>query len=209
MTNKQLIVKWVRNIPMYEKNYDVLNMLLNNTNDRFFVRIMTELAKGNLELSDFETILGGPGYDDVLLEQFKRRDAIRADLELLLNANDAFNVYDEDLITSINENLFVNSNETNIVEEVKDEEIYNFFKNNPASSLLYRKHMNILLKQFNTRIIDRNFLNRYIGVPVIPINYNNIILTKEDKQSALRKGITIDEVKKLKSLSYYYRVRGD
>ena len=46
-------------------------------------------------------------------------------------------------------------------------------------------------------------------VPIIPINYKDVILTEDDKLWALSKGIDISEAKKIKSLSYYYRGRGE
>lgn len=208
MRDKERIIKWIESIPMYSKDYDILNLLLNYTNDRFFVRIMTELAKGNILLSDFETVLGGPSYDINLLTSFERRDKIAADLELILNANDAINVSNPDLNTSIYENFIVNATETDIVEEVEEEELYNFFKQ-PSSNLLYRIHKDKLLELFNNNTIDKNFLNLYVGVPIIPINYNDVILTETDKQFGLSKGLSMEEVKKIKSLSLYYRVRGD
>ena len=75
---------------------------------------------------------------------------------------------------------------------------------------LYRIHKQKLLDLYNagpTEGIDKNFLYQYTGVPIIPINYNDVILTEDDKKFALSKGISLGEMKKIKSLSYYYRKR--
>jgi hypothetical protein len=207
MTDKELIIKWIENITLYEKDYDTLNMLL-NTNDKFFVRVMTEIAKGNLYLSDFETLIGGPSYDSKLRENFMLNEKMQEDLNLILSSNDAINGYNEAINKAINENLLVSPNNTDLVEEVMEEDIYNFFKHTPESSLLYRLHKQKLLDQYNSGVIDSGFLNKYIGVPIIPINYNDIVLTEDDKLFALSKGISLSEAKKIKSLSYYYRGRG-
>ena len=142
MTDKELIIKRINNLSLYEKEYDILNMLL-NTNDRFFVRVMTEVAKGNLRLRYFETLIGGPSYDNKLEERFILSEKIRKDLDLILAANDALTSFDEKLNKSIYENLLVSSENvqaTDWIEEVIDEDIYNFFKYTPESSMLYRIH---------------------------------------------------------------------
>jgi len=206
MTDKELIIKYVENLTLYEKDYDTLNLLL-QTNDRFFVRVMTEIAKGNLQLSDFETVLGGPSYDKRVEENFVLSKKIQEDLNLILAANDAVNNYDERLDRSIYENLLVGSDQVELIEEVQDEDIYNFFKHTPESSMLYRKHKANLLSLYNSGYVQPSFLNVYLGVPIIPINYNYVILTEDDKQFALSKGISLNEVKKIKSLNYYYRTK--
>lgn len=211
MTNKELVIKWINNLTIYEKDYDTLNMLL-KTNDRFFVRAMTEIAKGNLHLSDFETLIGGYSYDEKLRENFELTEKMKSDLELVLAANDAVTSFDENLNKSIYENLLVSSLKEELIEEVIDEDIYNFFKYTPESSFLYRIHKQKLLDLYNagpTEGIDKNFLYQYTGVPIIPINYNDVILTEDDKKFALSKGISLGEMKKIKSLSYYYRGKGD
>lgn len=204
MTDKQMIIKWINNKTLYEKDYDTLNVLL-HTNNRFFVRVMTEIAKGNLQLSDFETVIGGPSYDSRLKENFVLSEKMQKDLELVLSANDAINGFNEGLNKSIYENLLVESDKTALIEEVEEDDIYNFFKYTPEASLMYRVHKEKMLAQYNNGFIDTGFLNLYIGIPIIPINYNDVILTEDDKLFALTKGITIDEVKKIKSLNYYYR----
>lgn len=207
MTDKELIIKWINNKTLYEKDYDTLNMLM-NTNDRFFVRAMTEIAKGNLQLSDFETVIGGISYDKVVEEKFVVSMAMQEGLDLILAANDAVNNVDEELNKEIYENLIVSTDKADLFEELVDEDIYNFFKYTPEASLLYRIHKDKLLEQYNSGIIDKGFLNLYIGIPVIPINYNNVILNEDDKLFALSKGMSIEEIKKIKSLSYYYRGKG-
>lgn len=210
MTDKELIIKWINNLTLYEKDYDILNMLL-NTNDKFFVRIMTEIAKGNLRLSDFETLIGGYSYDEKIKSGFELSKKMREDLDLILAANDALVVFDEKLNNSIYSNLLVSSEKTDLIEEVIDEDIYNFFKYTPESAILYRMHKQKLLELYNNGPedgIDRNFLYQYIGVPIVPINYNDVILTEDDKRFALSKGISLNEMKKIKSLSYYYRGKG-
>ena len=207
MTDKELIIKWIETRTLYEKDYDTLNMLL-NTNDKFFVRVMTEIAKGNLQLSDFETVIGGPSYDKRMEENFILSEKMQKDLELILGANDAINRFDAVLNKAIYENLLVSSENVELVEEVLDDDIYNFFKYTPESSILFREHKAKLLQQYNSGVFDRGFLNRYIGVPIIPINYNDVVLTESDRLFALSKGISLNEVKKIKSLSYYYRSKG-
>lgn len=207
MTDKELIISWLENLTMYEKDYDTLNMLL-QTNNKFFVRVMTELAKGNLHISDFETVIGGISYDKSNEERFQLSRKIEKDLDLILGANDSMNRFNASLNNLIYENLLVSGDRTDLIEEVVDEDVYNFFRHTPESSQLYRQHKNILLKLYNESKIDSAFLNRYIGVPIIPINYNDVILTEDDKHFALSKGITMEEVKKIKSITYYYRTKG-
>ena len=207
MTDKELIIKYINNTTLYEKDYDTLNMLY-NTNNRFFVRVMTEIAKGNLYLSDFETLIGGPSYDSRIKSKFILSEKIQEDLDLILNANDAVTSFDQGLNTSIYENLIVSSGATALIEEVEDEEIYDFFKHTPESGLLFRIHKEKLLTQYVNGNVSPSLLNAYISVPIIPINYRDIILTEDDKLFGLSKGITMDEVKKIKSLSHYYRGKG-
>lgn len=211
MTTKERIFKWIDDLVVYEFDYEILVKLI-NTNDKFFVRIMTELAEGNLLLDDFETLIGGVSFDKIVQDKFIQQQSIEEDLNLILTANDFIN--DEGAINKeiaenflLDLNTIVNPDKT-LLEEVTEEEIYSFFKNTPESSILSRINKDILLEQYYNGNIDKNFLNRYIGLPIVPINYNNIVLTEEDKQFALRKGISLNEVKKMKSLRYYYKAKG-
>lgn len=211
MTTKERIFKWIDDLVVYEFDYEILVKLI-NSNDKFFVRIMTELAEGNLLLDDFETLIGGKSFDKIVEDKFIQQQSIEEYLNLILTANDFIN--DEGAIHKetgenflLDLNTIVNPDRT-LLEEVTEEEIYSYFKNTPESSILSRINKDILLEQYYNGNIDKNFLNRYIGLPIVPINYNNIILTEEDKQFALRKGISLNEVKKMKSLRYYYKAKG-
>ena len=211
MTTKERIFKWIDDLVVYEFDYEILVKLI-NTNDKFFVRIMTELAEGNLLLDDFETLIGGPSFDKIVEDKFIQQQSIEEHLNLILTANDF--ISDEGAINKeiaenflLDLNTIVNPDQT-LLEEVTEEEIYSYFKNTPESSILSRINKDILLEQYYNGNIDKNFLNRYIGLPIVPIDYNNIILTEEDKQFALRKGISLNEVKKMKSLRYYYKAKG-
>lgn len=208
MTDKERILLWLDNLVVYEKDYDILLRLL-TTNDKFLITILKELAKGNLILDDFETVLGGPSYDRIVEEKFKQAEQVEESIRLILEANDFINNYDASIYNDIYKNLLLlpEGNEE-LIEEFTEEEIYSFFNNTPESNILYREHKAKLLDYYYDNIIDKNFLNRYIGVPIIPINYNDIILNEEDKKFALRKGISFEEVKKLKSLNYYYKSKG-
>jgi hypothetical protein len=208
VTDKERIINWVNSLTLYEKDYDTLLMLL-QTNDRFFVRVMIELSKGNLILSDFETVIGGPAYDSIVESNFVVSKKIQEDLELILGANDAIGWTNTELNKSIYEGLLVSPDKTELIEEVRDDELYDFFKNTPEASLLFRLHKDKMINLFNNGDVDADFLNLYVGIPVIPINYNDINLTEEDKLFALSKGISINEMKKIKSLSYYYKSKGE
>ena len=211
MTTKERIFKWIDDLVVYEFDYEILVKLI-NSNDKFFVRIMTELAEGNLLLDDFETLIGGKSFDKIVEDKFIQQQSIEEYLNLILTANDF--IHDDGKINKeIAENFLLDLNtivnpDRTLLEEVTEEEIYSFFKNTPESSILSRINKDILLEQYYNGNIDKNFLNRYIGLPIVPINYNNIILTEEDKQFALRKGISLNEVKKMKSLRYYYKAKG-
>jgi len=211
MTTKERIFKWIDDLVVYEFDYEILVKLI-NTNDKFFVRIMTELAEGNLLLDDFETLIGGPSFDKIVEDKFIQQQSIEEHLNLILTANDF--ISDEGAINKeIAENFLLDLNtivnpDRTLLEEVTEEEIYSYFKNTPESSILSRINKDILLEQYYNGNIDKNFLNRYIDLPIVPIDYNNIILTEEDKQFALRKGISLNEVKKMKSLRYYYKAKG-
>lgn len=211
MTTKERIFKWIDDLVVYEFDYEILVKLI-NSNDKFFVRIMTELAEGNLLLDDFETLIGGKSFDKIVEDKFIQQQSIEEYLNLILTANDF--ISDEGAINKeIGENFLLDLNtivnpDRTLLEEVTEEEIYSYFKNTPESSILSRINKDILLEQYYNGNIDKNFLNRYIGLPIVPINYNNIILTEEDKQFALRKGISLNEVKKMKSLRYYYKAKG-
>lgn len=214
MTIKEFIIRWIDNLVIYEFDYDILLKIL-DTNDRFFIRIMTELALGNLKLDDFETLVGGDSFDIAVKNKFETNKKLEESLSLILQANQ--NLREDDNINKqIFENLiidtetYVDSEKTkNIMEDITDEEIYSYFKNNPESSMLDRLNKKKLLDLYYNGIIDKNFLNKYIDLPVIPINYNDIILSEEDKMFALRKGISHEELKKMKSLRYYYKAKGE
>jgi len=208
MTDKERIINWVNNLTLYEKDYDTLLMLL-QTNDKFFVRVMIELSKGNLILSDFETVIGGPAYDKIVENNFVINKKIQEDLEMILGANDALSGDNVELNKSIYEGLLVSPDKVELAEEVRDEILYDFFKNTPEANVLFRLHKDKLMDLFNKGTVDADFLSFYVGIPVIPINYTDIELTEEDKRFALSKKITLDEVKKIKSLSYYYKSKGE
>src|SRR5690554_5359011 len=148
MENKKLLLNWLDNLVIYERDYDILNKLL-ETNNKFLIRALIEIAKGNLLISDFETILGGPSFDKYLEEKLILNKKIEEDLNLILSANDALTSHNPELNKVIYENLIVSSDEEDLIQEITDDELYSFFKQTPESNLLFRQHKEKLLEYFN------------------------------------------------------------
>jgi hypothetical protein len=53
MTRNDILEK-IDNLKLYEKDYDTLLNLLNNADDKFFVKVLEEILNGNLYIQDFE-----------------------------------------------------------------------------------------------------------------------------------------------------------
>jgi hypothetical protein len=79
MTKKEFIDK-INELPIYEKDYDTLNFLMNNLEPKLFVKIMEEVVDGNLFISDFERIFSDTTYSSVLKDNLKKQ----AELDELL-----------------------------------------------------------------------------------------------------------------------------
>ncbi len=80
MTKKEFIEK-INDFPIYEKDYDTLNFLMNNLEPKLFVKIMEELVGGNLFVSDFERIFSDTTYSSVLKDNLEKQ----AELDELLS----------------------------------------------------------------------------------------------------------------------------
>lgn len=212
MNEKDIIIRWISNLVIYEKDYETLNLLLENTNNEFFIRIMSELAHGNILIEDLEPILGGEAYDKYISDELLNVQDIEEQLMLILNANDVLSPHElsDKYRKEIYENFIIlNEDNEDIIEEVSSEEIYSFFNNVPESSYLHRINKEKIRKLYEDGIINKNFLNIYLSVPIVPINYQNVILNNEEIKYAHSKDISINEMKKIKSLSLYYRSRGE
>jgi hypothetical protein len=72
MTKKEFIDK-INIFPIYNKDYDTLNFLMNNLEPKLFVKIMEELVKGNLFVSDFERIFLDTEYSSVLKNNLEKQ----------------------------------------------------------------------------------------------------------------------------------------
>lgn len=64
--SKNELIKAINEMTFYEKDYDTIVTLLNNTSEKLFTKIVEEVALGNLYWSDFDRMLENIGYSEAL-----------------------------------------------------------------------------------------------------------------------------------------------
>jgi DNA mismatch repair ATPase MutS len=210
--NKQQMLQAIDNMKIYEKDYNTLLNLLENADDAFFVKVLEEIFKGNLYISDFELIFSDPGYIEMLKNNIENQEELKKEIDRLVDYRKNIlkeNYSNNPLTTEIGIekpselNVDIYNFYNNIVDETRDDLIYQMLEtSNIEASTRYR-----LLQAINdpnsgiTKEDILLFKNEYI----IPIDHRYQILTNVDKDFMIKNNISEEQMKKIKSLSIFMR----
>lgn len=77
------ILHKVDKMEIHERDYDTIKMLLKNTDEELFTKILEEVLLGNLYWSDFERYLANTNYPKLLRESIKSQMEMNSELSKL------------------------------------------------------------------------------------------------------------------------------
>lgn len=185
------IEKAIDNMEIYEKDYDTIQLLINNTDISFFTKVLEEVLLGNLYWSDFETILANNEYQELLkntLEtQSKLNEEINRLIEFRRNTDRPFDP--KSTLLGIIETD--DKNQKKLYEEeyenLRKNFIYEMLSYNQNDTIIARACKNRIANAINNgelflkSIIDNNEIK--IGDTVIGKIENNEIFAKKDNEN--------------------------
>ena len=206
------MIKRIDNLQIHEKDYDTLLNLLNNADDRFFVKVLEELLEGNLYLQDFERIFSDNRYENVLEQNLMTQRNLQKEIQRLIDyrTNILKEVYDIDsfgklgIPRQINGSFYDSLYET-LDAEIKDDLIYQLLEVSPQDTEIIRDSKIKILSKFTSGEVSRNDILLFANSHIIPIAYEYQTLNNADNEFMYERGLTEEQMKKIKALATFFR----
>jgi hypothetical protein len=214
MNLKQFLRK-VDNMDIYERDYDTIIKLMNNTDDRFFVKVMEEVVNGNLFFSDFERVFQDDAYADILKTNLEAQAKLESDISRLIDfrKNILLESYANEAATT----------RMGMTQQFLDDKYYNFYNEQSEKTvkeLYYQLFNNTdneseIVKAAKLRVYDTVFNQSgqltkddilfFKESQIIPIDASYQVLNQSDRNFMIEKNLTEDEMKKIKALSIFLK----
>jgi hypothetical protein len=212
MTKQEMLTK-INELVIYEKDYNIIRVLLNNTSDEFFVKVIEEVLLGNLYFSDFERILPSGTYETIIKQNLESQENLRKEIERTIafrrqieNAN-----YDIDL-KNTRLGVFLPDEGSDLYNFYKEEElnviennIYELLETIPTDNDLVRTAKFKIYDALNKGEISKEDFLLFAKDYIVPISFEHQILDKTDINFMVENSLTEEQVKKLKALSIYIK----
>jgi len=208
-------LKKIDAMEIYEKDYETIQNLLNNVDDRLFVKIIEEVINGNLFFSDFERVFQDTKYVDILKANFESQQKLSTELSRLIDFRK--NILGEKYYYNDASNTKIG-----IPLQPKDGKYSDFYQtisDETLSELYYQlfdvmENDNDIVRASKIRIYETLFQNQqfnkddllfFASSYIIPLSYENQTLNGSDITFMTENNLTEDQVKKIKTLSLFLK----
>lgn len=229
------ILHKVDKMEIHERDYDTIKMLLKNTDEELFTKILEEVLLGNLYWSDFERYLANTNYPKLLRESIKSQMEMNSELSKLKALR--MSIIDEDEGDADKQSIAIKSGSlySDEFSLFKDKIIYELTKidkNDTALTIVYKYKLYNVIKNaeyFNNlnttdrsnltflenKIIDANgkeydYLNPddilfLIDEYLLPVDMKYQVLDDFDYNYMEEHNLTPETMQQIKSVSLILR----
>jgi len=215
MTTSDFLNK-IDDMIFYEDDYDIWMNLLNNAEDKFFVKVLEEILEGNLYISDFKRIFAGSSYEELIRQNILNQDKLTKELSRLIafrNSTDdgldfssrSLGIAKPDMIL---ENNALRTIYDNVLNDIKEDALYQLLATVNTDSEIIRQAKLRIFNAVKDGIINKEELLLFVRSFIIPIDYRYQTLDISDKNFMLEHNLTEDEMKKMKALAIFMRTKG-
>jgi len=215
MTRDEML-RAVDQMNIYEKDYNTLLNLMNNADDKFFIKALEGIFNGELFIEDFERIFVDDAYANVLEQNFRTQLNLKNEVERLLEYR--YNTLGETLYTidNIQGNLaIVRPTEgedydgfyDTISEEIRDDLMYQILYTTERDSDIVRESKIKLLEKFQSGELNKQDLLLFTDSLIIPLSYEHQVLNQLDNEFMIENKTSEQKMKKLKALAMFLRTK--
>ena len=204
ITKEDLIDYFKNDFTLYENEYDIILKLVNELDDRLFVKIAEEVVLGNMTWLDFKPIFTDSSYAEMQIASFDSQKDFSDRYNIFMqriNELKQINMISHD----IDFNMLINTN-NDVVNMEKRNIVYSMYLNEspePAMRLFNTKFIRDLNDENNKDVTYSDILLSVDSYKV-PVHYQNITLSAADLEYAKLNDLDLDSVRKAKSLALYY-----
>jgi hypothetical protein len=212
MTKQEMLTK-IDRLVIYQKDYDVIRVLLNNTNDEFFVKVIEEILLGNLYFSDFERIFPSGTYETIIKQNLESQDKLRREIERTIafrreveNANYNIDLKNTKLGVFLPDEGselydFYEEERVNVI----DNQIYELLETIPTDNDLVRTAKFKIYEALENGDISKEDFLLFAKDYIVPISFEHQVLDKSDINFMIENNLTEEQVKKIKALSLFIK----
>jgi hypothetical protein len=202
----------VDKMPIYERDYPIINSLLENLESSLFVKILEEVLEENIFFSDFERIFPDESYAETLKENLEKQEELRNEITRLVYFRKEIlgENFDQRLRTGIplpDETSPYLDFYNDISSEERDIIIRSLFEYNENDSDLVRgakiELRNKILIQDSG--FSKDDLLLFAESFILPLDFRHQVLNRNDRNFMLENNLSDDEMKKIKTLSLFLK----
>jgi hypothetical protein len=212
MTKQEMLTK-IDGLVIYQKDYDVIRVLLNNTSDEFFVKVIEEILLGNLYFSDFERIFPSGTYETIIKQNLESQDNLRREIERTIafrreveNSNYNIDLKNTKLGVFLPDEGselydFYEEERVNVI----DNQIYELLETIPTDNDLVRTAKFKIYEALKNGDISKEDFLLFAKDYIVPISFEHQVLDKSDINFMIENNLTEEQVKKIKALSLFIK----
>jgi hypothetical protein len=202
---KQGIIDGIDSMRICEKDYDTLNMLCDYLDDSVFSKIMELILEGDLKISDFEPVFSDSAIGKAIAESIETQNELYTEMSRLAEFRAATDIQKYGIVKG----------DSGYMDE-KTEEINNILFSLVSQSSTGDPITDACRKKLYSDLLsgaisagDASHWLMSINDYVIPVDYDHIVLNQVDIDFMNRNDLSVEGIKKIKSLAEYLRLPKD
>jgi hypothetical protein len=213
MTKTELIES-LSAMSIYEKDYEVISALLGMNDDNLLVKIVEEVAEGNLLFTDFYSIFSGTKYTGILEANLESQERLRQEIERTIAFRREFGNDPDYAIDPSTTRIgvtvqdagsptkgFYDSSE----ETERNQLIYDILSPDPTDDPVVRRSKLSIYTAITQGTLSEEDVLLFARDYIVPISYENQVLNGSDISFMVENNLTEDQVRKIKALSAFLR----
>ena len=229
------MMEYIDNVVLHEREYDAIRLLLDNSDPRFFTKILEEIVDGNLFWTDFYPLLDIPEYRDRLKVTFESQRKLAYNIKNFTEFRKTINMSEEPTHNNIGISVGETGYDT-LAENDHENRLYDLLQysaNDNIFSISCKKaiynaveNYRYLISDENTQINNDANINSFGELKygenyydyldpmdilfsqddiIIPIEYEHQVITAHDRDFMMEHNMSEDEMKKIKALSMFLK----
>jgi hypothetical protein len=211
MTRSEMM-RAVDRMQFYERDYDVIRVLIANSDDEFFVKVIEELLIGGLQFSDFYRLFEDRKYSDLLAANLESQQRLKTEIERTIafrKLSDAGFSIDPSKtrigVTFQGDDSPAKGFYDESLQSEVSQQIAEILRDDPSDDSVARDSKRRLFSAIKSGKLSSDEIMLFAREYIVPIAEDNQVLNSSDIAFMVENNLTEDQMRKIKSFSKIVR----
>lgn len=212
--NREEFLRAIDEMKIYEEDYKVISSLMGSSEDTFFVKVLEEVVKGNLQWSDFSRVFADGKYGATLSRNLESQQRLYEQLSRLAR-------FRRETLNDPSYQIDPSTTMVGVTKRGQGESEYQFYteselaersalvrgllSTDPSDSDIVKASKLRIYSAVQSGTISESDLLLFARDYIVPISFEGQTLSESDISFMQSRGLTEDQVRKIKALSAFLR----